>query len=65
MLTRPYAICTVTAPKTAPIAEYGARLDAAIRRAGFAPLRLDLAHDVGFAASVVPLGIGLTRKTAS
>jgi hypothetical protein len=65
VLTRPYAICTVTAPKTAPIAEYGARLDAAIRRAGFAPLRLDLAHDVGFAASVVPLGVGLTRKTAS
>ncbi len=61
-LTQPYAVCTVTAPKTARIAEYGRRLDASIRRAGFAPLRLDLAQDVAFAASVVPLGISLTRK---
>lgn len=61
-LTRPYAVCTVTAPKTARIAEYGRRLDASIRRAGFAPLRLDLAQDVAFAASVVPLGVSLTRR---
>ena len=27
-LTRPYAVCTVTVPKTARIAEYGRRLDA-------------------------------------
>lgn len=60
-LTRPYAVCTVTVPKTARVGEYGRRLDAAIRRAGFAPLRLDLAQDVGFAASTVPLGISLTR----
>lgn len=60
-LTRPYAICTVTVPKTYPIAEYGRRIDASIRRAGFAPLRLDLAHDVAFAASTVPLGVSLTR----
>lgn len=62
-LTRPYAVCTVTVPKTVRVAEYGRRLDAAIRRAGFAPQRLDLAHDVGFAASTVPLGISLTRKS--
>ena len=61
-LTRPYAVCTVTAPKTARVAEYGRRLDASVRRAGFAPLRLDLAQDVAFAASTVPLGISLTRK---
>lgn len=61
-LTRPYAVCTVTAPKTVRIAEYGRRLDASIRRAGFAPLRLDLAQDLAFAASVVPLGVSLTRK---
>lgn len=61
-MTRPYAVCTVTAPKTVRIAEYGRRLDASIRRAGFAPLRLDLAQDVAFAASVVPLGVSLTRK---
>ena len=61
-MTRPYAVATVTVPKTARAAEYGRRLDAAIRRAGYAPLRLDLAQDVAFAASCVPLGTSLTRK---
>jgi hypothetical protein len=61
-LTRPYAVCTVTVPKTARIAEFGRRLDASVRRAGFAPLRLDLSQDVAFAASTVPLGVSLTRK---
>jgi hypothetical protein len=61
-LTRPYAVCTVTVPKTARASELGRRLDASVRRAGFAPLRLDLAQDVAFAASTVPLGISLTRK---
>ena len=56
-------MCTVTVPKTARIAEHGRHLDASIRRAGFAPLRLDLSQDVAFAASVVPLGISLTRTT--
>ena len=61
-VTRPYSVCTVTVPKTVRAAEYGRRLDASIRRAGFAPLRLDVAHDVAFAASVVPLGVSLTRR---
>ena len=61
-LTVPYAVATVTVPKTVRAAEAGRRLDSSIRRAGFAPLRLDLAHDVAFAASVVPMGISLTRK---
>ena len=61
-MTRPYAVCTVTVPKTERVTEFGRRLDAAVRRAGFAPLRLDLAQDAGFAASAVPLGISLTRK---
>ena len=61
-MTRPYAVATVTAPKTQRIADFGRRLDAAIRRAGFAPMRLDIAHDVAFAASTVPLGVSLTRK---
>jgi hypothetical protein len=64
-LTRPYAVCTVTVPKTARIAEYGRRLDASVRRAGFAPLRLDLAHDVAVAASTVPLGVSLTHRSRS
>ena len=61
-LTRPYAVCTVTVPKTARVTEFGRRLDASVRRAGFAPLRLDLAQDAGFAASTVPLGVSLTRR---
>lgn len=61
-LTRPYAVCTVTIPKTAAAAEAGRRLDASVRRAGFAPLRLDLAQDVAFAAATIPLGIALSRK---
>jgi len=61
-MTRPYAVCTVTVPSTYRVEEFGRRLDASIRRAGYAPLRLDLAQDVGFVASAVPLGISLTRR---
>ncbi len=61
-LTRPYGVCTVTVPKTMRITEFGRRLDASVRRAGFAPLRLDLAQDVGFATSTIPLGTSLTRS---
>lgn len=61
-LTRPYAVACVTVPKTMPIAEFGRGLDASVRRAGFAPLRLDLAQDTGFAAATLPLGLGLTRR---
>ncbi|MFZ0158624.1 MAG: SCO6880 family protein, partial [Kineosporiaceae bacterium] len=60
-MSRPYAVATVTVPATARISEFGRRLDASIRRAGFAPLRLDLAQDAAFAASCLPLGISLTQ----
>ena len=60
-LVRPYAVCAVTVPKTCRIAEFGRRLDASIRRAGFAPMRLDLVQDAGFAAATIPLGISLTH----
>lgn len=60
-LIRPYAIATVTVPKTVRVAEYGRRLDAAIRHAGYAPLRLDLVQDAAFAASTIPLGTSLLR----
>jgi len=63
-MTQPYAVCTVTVPKTLRISEFGRRLDASTRRAGFAPLRLDVAHDVGFASSTVPLGVSLNRGTS-
>ena len=62
-LTRPYAIATVTVPKTMRIAQFGRLLDASIRRAGFAPLRLDLAQDAAFAAATLPLGVGLKGRT--
>lgn len=61
-LTLPYAVATVTVPKTMRVSDFGSRLDWSIRQAGFAPLRLDLAQDVCFAASTVPLGVSLTRK---
>ena len=61
-LTRPYAVATVTVPKTAAVAEHGRALDAAIRSAGFAPLRLDLSQDAAFAASTIPLGTSLTSR---
>jgi hypothetical protein len=60
-MTQPHAVCTVTVPKTLRVSEFGRRLDASIRRAGFAPLRLDLSHDVGFVASTIPLGVSLKR----
>lgn len=63
-MTQPYAVCAVTVPKTLRIAEFGRRLDSSIRRAGFAPLRLDLSQDVAFASSTIPLGVSLTRGTS-
>ena len=61
-MIRPYAIATVTVPKTLRVAEYGRRLDSSIRRAGFASMRLDLVQDAAFCASSVPLGVSLTRS---
>lgn len=62
-LTVPYAVCTVTVPKTYSIGDFAHQLEASVRRAGFAPQVLDLAHDVAFAASSLPLGISLSRST--
>jgi hypothetical protein len=61
-LVRPCAAAAVTVPNTWPIAEYGRRLDASIRMAGFVPQRLDGAQDAGFAAAAIPLGIGVPRR---
>ena len=58
-LVNPYAVCTVTVPKTRRVSHHGQTLDASVRRAGFNPLRLDIAQDVGFATSTIPLGIDL------
>ncbi|RMB57847.1 SCO6880 family protein [Tessaracoccus antarcticus] len=61
-LTHPYVVCSTTVPQTAPINEFGRRLDAAIRQAGFAPQRLDMSQDCAFVTANIPLGISLTRK---
>jgi hypothetical protein len=61
-LVRPCAAATVTVPNTWAVSEFGRRLDASIRVAGFTPLRLDLAQDSGFAAAAIPLGVGLSRE---
>ncbi|GIL37587.1 SCO6880 family protein [Phycicoccus sp. DTK01] len=63
-LVRAYALVCVTAPKSARITEHGRRLDASIRAAGFAPLRMDLSQDAAFAAATIPLGVSLTRGRA-
>ncbi len=61
-LVRPCAAASITIPNHWPVPEYGRRLDASIRVAGFIPQRLDLAQDAGFAAAAIPLGIGLPRR---
>lgn len=60
-LIHPYALCTTTVPAQAHIAEFGRGLDIAIRGAGFAHQRLDMAQDLGFVAASIPLGISLKR----
>lgn len=60
-MTRPYAVATVTVPRTRPIGTAATTLDAAVRRSGFAPQRLDLAQDAAFVATSIPLGVSLTR----
>jgi hypothetical protein len=57
-MVRPAAVATVTVPGDWGAAEWGRRLDAAVRGAGFVPQRLDLAQDAGFVAGVIPVGIG-------
>ncbi len=61
-MSHPYALCATTIPNTAPVAEYGRRLDAAIRRGGMAPQRLDMAQDLAFTTATIPLGISLRRR---
>ncbi|MDR1791288.1 MAG: PrgI family protein [Propionibacteriaceae bacterium] len=60
-MVRPYALATVTVPRTMSIAEFSQRLHASIRNSGFAPLPVDLSQDHAFFASVVPLGLSLVN----
>jgi uncharacterized small protein (DUF1192 family) len=61
-LVRVGIAAAVTVPVHWPIAEYGRRLEASIRGAGYTPLRLDLAQDSGFTAACIPLGVGLPQR---
>jgi hypothetical protein len=61
-LVRVGVAAAVTVPTTWPVEDFGRRLEASIRAAGFPPLRLDLAQDAGFAAACIPLGIGLPER---
>jgi hypothetical protein len=60
-LVRPCAAVAVTVPADWPVTEYGRRLDAAIRLAGYIPQRLDGAQDSAFTAATIPLGVGMPR----
>ena len=37
-------------------------LDAAIRRGGMAPQRLDMSQDLAFVTATLPLGVSLTTR---
>ncbi len=64
-LVRQAMAAATTVPSTWPVADFGRRLEASIRGAGFTPLRLDLAQDSGFAAACVPLGVGMPDRRGS
>jgi hypothetical protein len=61
-LVRAALAVAVTVPSTWAVEDYGRRLEASVRAAGFEPLRLDLAQDAGFAAACIPLGVGLPQR---
>ncbi len=61
-LVRPCAALSVTVPADWPIGEFGRRLDASVRLAGYVPQRLDGAQDSAFAAATIPLGVGVARR---
>jgi hypothetical protein len=61
-LVRVGVAVAVTVPTTWAVEDFGRRLEASVRAAGYAPLRLDLAQDSGFAAACIPLGIGLPQR---
>ncbi len=64
-LCRPYAVATTTVAADQAVDAATRRLDGSIRQAGFTAQRLDLAHDVGFAAGCLPLGLSLSTSKDS
>lgn len=60
-LVRPSAAVSVTVPRIWPGAEFGRRLDASVRLAGYVPQRLDGSQDGAFVAAAIPLGVRMGR----
>ena len=58
-LVRVAAALSITVPADWAVAEFGRRLDASVRLAGYVPQRLDGAQDAGFAVATVPVGLTL------
>lgn len=61
-LVRVCATVAVTVPRSWPAQEFGRRLDASVRLAGYVPQRLDGAQDAAFVAAAVPVGVGLAKR---
>ena len=60
-LVRPSAAVSVTVPRTWLAGEFGRRLDASVRLAGYVPQRLDGSQDGAFVAAAIPLGVRMGR----
>ena len=61
-LVRVSAMASVTVPVNWDAGDFGRRLDAAVRLAGFTPLAMDGAHDAAFAAATIPVGVAPGRR---
>lgn len=62
-LVRVAGAAAVTVPAGWDVEDQAAGLDAAARAGRYRLVRLDLAHDTGFVAAVLPLGIGLPDRS--
>ncbi|MFY1636175.1 SCO6880 family protein [Solwaraspora sp. WMMB335] len=61
-MVRMAGAASVTVPAEWPVDDHAARFEADARACLFRLLRLDLAHDTGFVAACLPLGIGLPDR---
>jgi hypothetical protein len=61
-LVRVAGAAAVTVPSNHAVEDAASRFEASARAAGFQLLRLDLAQDSGFAAAVLPVGVGLPTR---
>jgi hypothetical protein len=62
-LVRVAGAAAVTVPAGWDVEDHAAGIEAAARAGRYRLLRLDLAHDTGFVAAVLPLGIGLPDRS--